>query len=160
MVQSRHFKTLISNGYCIYCSFLALFTTFEPRSFMSASKFPKWVATMSRRNWCDSSNQTWELVPRPLITNVIGSKWVIRIKYRSDGTIEHHKARLVAQGFFQILGTNLSHTFSPVFKVSTVRVILALSVYHKWPLHQLDVKNAFFKWCSLETSICLNLLGF
>lgn len=45
------------------------------------------------------SNHTWELVPPPPNTNIVGSKWVFHMKYHSDGSIEQYKARLVAQGF-------------------------------------------------------------
>lgn len=58
--------------------------------------------------------------------------------------MERYKARLVAQGFSQTPGLDYSHTFSPVVKASTVRVILSLAVINKWNLHQLDVNNAFF----------------
>lgn len=33
--------------------------------------------------------------------NVLGTKWVIRVKYNADGTVAKHKARLVAKGFNQ-----------------------------------------------------------
>lgn len=75
------------------------------------------------------ANTTWDLVPWPPDTNIIGSKWVFHTKYHSDGSIERHNARLVAQGFTQIPGTDFGHTFSPVVKASPVRVILALSVH-------------------------------
>lgn len=64
-------------------------------------------------------------------------------KYKSDGSIKRYKARLVAQGFTQIPGLDFHHTFSPVIKAATVCVVLALSVHFPWPLHQLDLKNAF-----------------
>ena len=50
---------------------------------------------------------------------------------------------MVAQGFTQILGSDFHHTFSPIVKAATVRVVLALAVQRGWHLHQLDVKNAF-----------------
>ncbi|MFS7942760.1 putative RNA-directed DNA polymerase [Helianthus anomalus] len=97
------------------------------------------------------TNQTWHLVPRPTTTNIIGSKWVYRIKYKSDGSVDHYKARLVAQGFNQVAGLDFSHTFSPVVKSSTIRVVLTLATIHKWHLKQLDVNNAFLNDNLTET---------
>lgn len=76
-----------------------------------------------------------------------------------DGSIEYHKARLVTQGFTQILGIDFHHTFSPAVKVATV-VVLALSVQHRLPFHQLDIKNIFLNGV-LDTPIFMvHPLGF
>lgn len=49
-------------------------------------------------------NNTWDLVPFSKDMNLIGCKWVFRIKYNPDGTVLRHKARLVAKGFFKTQG--------------------------------------------------------
>ncbi|GKB85873.1 retrovirus-related pol polyprotein from transposon RE1 [Tanacetum coccineum] len=121
----------------------ALFAAKDPKGYKSAAKNPQWLAAMEEEMFALHANKTWTLVPRPKDSNVVGSKWVFRTKYHSDGSVDRLKARLVAQGFTQIPGLDYSHTFSPVVKAATVRIILALAVINKWPLHQLDVKNAF-----------------
>ncbi|GJW73239.1 retrovirus-related pol polyprotein from transposon TNT 1-94 [Tanacetum coccineum] len=121
----------------------ALFSLVQPKGFKSAAKHPQWMAAMHDEMEALKQNCTWTLVPRPSASNIVGSKWVYRIKYHADGSVERFKARVVAQGFTQIPGLDYSHTFSPVVKASTVRIVLSLAVLHRWRLHQLDVKNAF-----------------
>lgn len=85
---------------------------------------------------------TWELVSLPPRKNLVGSKWVYKVKRNSDGSIARYKARLVAKGFSQEAGIDYEETFSLVVKPTTVKLILAIVSSFGWKL-QLDVKNAF-----------------
>ncbi|XP_062182142.1 uncharacterized mitochondrial protein AtMg00810-like [Phragmites australis] len=89
------------------------------------------------------SNETWTLVPRPPYTNVITGKWLFKNKLNPDGSLEHRKARWVVRGFSQRAGIDFNQTFSPVVKPGTIRTVLHLAATCRWPVHQLDVKNAF-----------------
>uniref|UniRef100_A0A2N9EV01 Integrase catalytic domain-containing protein n=1 Tax=Fagus sylvatica TaxID=28930 RepID=A0A2N9EV01_FAGSY len=115
----------------------------EPTTYATASKHPQWCNAMDEEFEALQKQGTWTLVPAPSTKNIVGCKWVYKLKYNSDGTISRYKARLVAKGFHQQYGVDFAETFSPVVKPPTVRLILSLAVSLNWPLRQLDVKNAF-----------------
>ncbi|KAL5575117.1 hypothetical protein UlMin_016816 [Ulmus minor] len=117
----------------------------EPTSVTKAIADPKWRQAMSAEYDALVQNGTWELVPPTPSQNIVGCKWIFRIKRNSDGTIDMYKARLVAKGFHQRPGVDYLETFSPVVKPTTVRVVLSLAVSRGWPFRQLDVNNAFLQ---------------
>jgi hypothetical protein len=105
-------------------------------------------------------NNTWTLVPKPFGANVVSGMWVFCHKYNSDGSLARCKARWVCRGFSQQQGIDFDETFSPVVKPCTIRIILSLAVSSSWPIHQLDVKNAFLNGTLNETVYCQQPSGF
>jgi hypothetical protein len=118
-------------------------TLVEPATFKSAMKVPVWFHAMQEEIDALHHQHTWSLVHLPPNKNLVGCKWVFKLKKNSDGTVARHKARLVANGFSQEPGLDYGETFSPVVKPTTMRLVLALETHFNWTLRQLDVKNAF-----------------
>jgi hypothetical protein len=106
------------------------------------------------------ANNTWDLVPRPSRANLVTRKWIFRHKFNVDGTLERYKTRWVLRGFTQRLEIDFSETFSPVVKPATVRTVLSITLSRHWPIHQLDVKNAFLYGTLSETVYCVQPAGF
>ena len=114
-----------------------------PKSPSLALKIPQWRNAMYDEFNALVKNGTWILVPRPSNVNLVRSMWLFKHKFHADGTLSHYKALMVANGSIQQLGIDCDETFSPVVKPATIRIVLSLAVSREWPIHQLDVKNAF-----------------
>ena len=95
------------------------------------------------RNQDDREERTWELVDKPRDKEIIGLKWVYKIKYNEDGSIQKYKARLVAKGYSQQPGVDFNETYAPAVRMETIRSVLALAAQLKLQVFQLDVKSAF-----------------
>lgn len=114
-----------------------------PPTFKHTAGYPKWQKAMFEEIQALDQQGTWSLVPHPACTNVVGCKWIFKIKINADDIVSRYKARLIAQGFSQEYGLDYDETFSHVVRHTTVRLILSMAVSNRWELCQLDVKNAF-----------------
>jgi hypothetical protein len=103
---------------------------------------------------------TWSFIPPSHDQNLVGCRWVYKIKCNTDGSVSRYKARLVAKGFHQKAGVDFDETFSPVVKPPTVCIILSLAAQNHWPLRQLDVSNAFLHGFLKENVFMAQPLGF
>lgn len=135
-------------------------TDVEPSSFAKAQSLPMWQQAMQNEIDALHKNNTWTLVPPPLNANVVGNRWLYKIKRHADGSIERYKARLVAKGFTQEYGFDYTETFSPVVKPITIRTLLSIVVSGGWDISQLDISNAFLNGDLQETVYMVQPQGF
>jgi hypothetical protein len=89
------------------------------------------------------SNGIWKVVEHPYECKPVGRKWVFKKKLRLDGTIEKYKARLVAKGYTQKEREDFFDTYSPVARLTTIRVLLSPAASYGLLVHQMDIKMVF-----------------
>ena len=124
----------------------------EPDNADEALKSPIWKKSMDEEITALLNNKTWELVIPPENVNIVGNKWVYLCKKDQEGRVIRAKSRLVAQGFTQTFGVDYYETYSPVVRLASLRTICALAARNNWPIHQMDVDNAYLN-ASLQEPI-------
>jgi hypothetical protein len=140
-------------------AFANLSSISEPKTFKASQKCPEssqWKKACLEELEAHSRNGTWKVVPLPQGKKVIGSKWVLRVKRNSDGSVERFKARLVAKGYSQRPGFDFTETFAPTVRYSAVRTILALAALEDMEIHSLDISNAYLNGV-LEEEVYMQL---
>eukprot|EP00253_Pinus_taeda_P007757 PITA_07757 len=99
-------------------------------------------------------NEAWDLVELPAGRKPIGSKWVSKKKTNAEGKVEKYKAQLVAKGYSQVPGIDFGDIFSPVSKVTYIRLLLSVVAAFGFEVEQMDVKTTFLHE-DLEEEICI-----
>lgn len=99
----------------------------EPKTYSQTCEIDCWENDVQSELDALISTNTWPIVYLPNNKTPIGCRWVYKIKYHADGSIECYKAHLVAKGYTQIKGINYFDNFSLVGKLITLRFLLALA---------------------------------
>ena len=73
----------------------------------------------------------------------LGYKWIFKRTLKADGSIVKYMARLVVKGYKQKEGVDYFDTYSPVTRITSIRMLIAIAVLHNLEIHQMDVKTAF-----------------
>ena len=118
----------------------------EPSNYEEAMAGPdsnKWLEAMKSEIGSMYENKVWTLVDLPDDRRAIENKWIFKKKTDANGNVTVYKARLVAKGFRQIQGVDYEETFSPVAKLKSVRIMLAIAAFYDYEIWQMDVKTAF-----------------
>ena len=89
--------------------------------------WPKWDEAISKELTSLEAARTWDVVECPKGVNIIGCKWVFKIKRNAAGEIDKYKARLVAKGYSQVQGVDYNKTYTPVARLSSLCTVLAIA---------------------------------
>src|SRR4051812_8931341 len=120
--------------------------TDDPATYEEAMMSPysnKWQDAMKSEIGSMYENQVWTLVDLPDGPKDAENKWIFKKKTNADGNVTVYKAQLVVKGFRQIQGIDYDETFSPIAKLKSVRIMLAIAAYYDYEICQMDVKTAF-----------------
>ncbi|GKA02911.1 zinc finger, CCHC-type containing protein [Tanacetum coccineum] len=118
----------------------------DPKTFDEAMKsrdVALWEEAINDKMDSIIGNNTWLLVNLPPGCKPLGCKWIFKRKLKVDGTIEKFEARLVIHGFKQKSGIDYFDTYSPVARISTIRLLIAMASIHNLIIYQMDGKTAF-----------------
>jgi len=109
----------------------------EPIHYSEAVKDSHWRDAMQHEIEALEMNETWVVEDLSPGKKALGCKWVYKIKYQSNGSID------VILRNHQIGGIDYTETFASVAKMVIARVFLAVAVANNWEVHQTGVHNAF-----------------
>ncbi|TPX48626.1 DNA-directed DNA polymerase [Chytriomyces confervae] len=112
-------------------------------SAMKSAFKDNWIKAEQAELTALQESQTYSYAFAPDSANIIGSKWVYKIKLNADGSVKRFKARLVAQGYTQRFGFDYAETHSPVMRSATFRWLLALTALNRWSTRMLDISSAY-----------------
>ena len=86
----------------------------------------------------------FKLVKLPPGKKAYPSKWIFKVKYHQDHSIEKFKSRICYLGNLQKYGEDyFTDPYSPVGRIETFRLILAISAILDLHIHQIDITQAF-----------------
>nr|GFB15311.1 hypothetical protein [Tanacetum cinerariifolium] len=125
------------------CMFTLTVSRTEPKNIKEAMADSAWIESMQEELHQFDRLDVWELVDRPLCTNVINLKWLWKNKRDEENTVIRNKSRLVARGYAQKEGVDLEESFVPVARLEAVRLFIAYGAHKSFTIYQMDVKTAF-----------------
>jgi hypothetical protein len=88
-------------------------------------------------------SDTWELVDLAPDRVGVNNKSIYKVMSDTMGDVSHFKARFVAKGYSQRACLDYKETFSPVIRMASLRLFLAIAGARDLELRQIDSDIAF-----------------
>nr|GFA48016.1 Gag-Pol polyprotein [Tanacetum cinerariifolium] len=125
------------------CMFVLTVSRTEPKNIKEAMADSAWIESMQEELHQFDRLDVWELVDRPLCTNVIKLKWLWKNKHDKENIVIRNKSRLVAKGYAQKEGVDFEESFAPVGRLEAVRLFIVYAAHKSFTIYQMDVKTTF-----------------
>ena len=109
---------------------MSLNITIIPNTVSKALIKREWNNAMREEMRALEKNKTWEIVEISKGNNIVDFKWIFTLKYKADGSLERHKARLVTKRYTQTYGVDYQETFAPIAKMNTGIILLSLAAHY------------------------------
>ena len=120
---------------------------------LKRSDHKDWKAAADLEIKAHVDNGTWEPCPLPSGRKAIGCRWVLVVKYHADGTVERHKARLVANVLASITSRPLPPLFAwPPFALSLLWLQSTTCTFVRLGSESHQVKEAT-KWLEQDSNL-------
>ena len=144
-VEPRHNKIARTEKY-FYLDFLTYVLEGEPQTYKEAVNSTEglmWKEAIDSEIDSILQNHTWELVDLQPSCKPLSSKWVFKRKIKLDGSVDKYKVRLVLKGYKQTKGLDYFDTYSPMTRINSIRMVLAIAILRNLEVHQMDVEAVF-----------------
>jgi hypothetical protein len=147
----------------IFCSYIAMVSNIrecKPSTFGEAASRQVWRDAMMEECSSIMKNDFWDIVPRHEGKSVVTSRWLYKLKYVADGSIEKYKDHFVARGFSQVEGFDYDEISTLVARYTSIRAMISIAAEMGWKMHQMDVKTTFLNGLIEEEVYIEKPLGF
>nr|GEU87644.1 putative ribonuclease H-like domain-containing protein [Tanacetum cinerariifolium] len=132
---------LVSDGEM--CMLALTVSQTEPKNIKESMADSAWIKSMQEELHQFDRLDVWELVDRPLCTNVINMKWLWKNKRDEENTVIRNKSHLVAKGYAQKEGVDFEESFAPVARLEAVQLFIAYAAHKSFTVYQIDIKTTF-----------------
>nr|GEV17277.1 hypothetical protein [Tanacetum cinerariifolium] len=137
------------------CMFALTVSQTKPKNIKEAMADSAWIESMQEELHQFDRLDVWELIDRPLYTNIINMKWLWKNKRDEENTVIRNKSRLVAKGYAQKEGVDFEESFVPVARLEAVRLIIVYATHKSFTVYQMDNKKAFL-YSPLKEEVYVN----
>lgn len=146
--EGESVESVIEDGEAIYAMVAAVAeaegldpTTME--EVQQHNNWPKWENAINAKLKSLKDAHTWDVVECPDDTNLVGCKWVHKIKCNAAGEIDKYKARLVTKGYSQVPSIDYNEIYTPITCLTSLCTLLTIAAHNDWDVNVFNFHSAF-----------------